>query len=655
MYQKLFPVSVILFTAALFAVILFGLPITLFAEGAAARNREIEKRAAEILPFMHKTAFCVGRPITDRNAWQTVPNADKIIKQAEETAAAAIPDIPESLYKEYYRIGNRHNYERVWFSKEGRINILVLGECIENKGRFIAPLEETIKSVCADTSWVLPAHDYNAAVYERKTERIDLFSAHTSAELGLAVYYLGEKLSPDVRKLILDNVQRRTFKAYEDDIKSNQKLKHGWVTGNNNWNAVCHCGVVTAAQCLIDDPQRRSWYIASAEKFMKPFFDGFTPDGYCSEGMGYWNYGFGNFILLTEVVRRATDGKVDFLTMPGASAAAAFPMKMEVAPGQFAAFADCSVNAQPAGQYIKYLSRRLHFGYKKYETLPPAGGSLLAAGVFCFENSPADKEPVLSNTAASGTLPIEELRSEFPDAGVLICRPKPGAKNQTAFVCKAGNNDEHHNHNDIGSFTVMFAGGTPVLDPGGEVYTSRTFSGKRYDSNLLNSFGHPVPVVNGQMQKAGRQYSGKIVTKTFSDAQDLCVMDISAAYGLKEIEKLKRTFRFTRTDSGQANSLTVTDEVKLTAAGTFETALISYDKYSVRESSTEMELTVGEGEKAVKITVSAVQSGKPLPLRFAVQTIEEDTFSGKKPVRLGFQIAEAVRNAKIVTVITPVR
>lgn len=30
-----------------------------------------------------------------------------------------------------------------------------------------------------------------------------------------------------------------------------------------------------------------------------------------------------------------------------------------------------------------------------------------------------------------------------------------------------------------------------LADPGSEVYTSRTFSDKRYESNVLNSFGHP--------------------------------------------------------------------------------------------------------------------------------------------------------------------
>ncbi|MDR3183322.1 MAG: hypothetical protein LBT89_10500, partial [Planctomycetaceae bacterium] len=132
----------------------------------------------------------------------------------------------------------------------------------------------------------------------------------------------------------------------------------------------------------------------------------------------------------------------------------------------------------------------------------------------------------------------------------------------------------------------------------------------------------------------------------------------------KEIEKLQRTFSFTRTDSGQANSLTITDEVKLTAGGAFETALISCSRYSVRESETDIALTVGEGEKAVKITVSATQSDKPLPLRFVTQKIEEDASSrfdtqtvtndasaGIKPVRLGFRIAEAVSDAKMTMVI----
>jgi len=32
-------------------------------------------------------------------------------------------------------------------------------------------------------------------------------------------------------------------------------------------------------------------FAAAAEKYVENFLAGFTPDGYCSEGLGYWNYG----------------------------------------------------------------------------------------------------------------------------------------------------------------------------------------------------------------------------------------------------------------------------------------------------------------------------------------------------------------------------
>ena len=41
------------------------------------------------------------------------------------------------------------------------------------------------------------------------------------------------------------------------------------------------------------------------------FIGGFTDDGYCSEGMGYWNYGFGHYIMMGLAVRAATKGKLD--------------------------------------------------------------------------------------------------------------------------------------------------------------------------------------------------------------------------------------------------------------------------------------------------------------------------------------------------------
>ncbi|MDR2438586.1 MAG: heparinase II/III-family protein [Planctomycetaceae bacterium] len=623
---------------------------------AAVRNQAIEKRAAEIVSFLPKKPFCVGKPITNRTDWETIPQGN-IIKDAENTLKTPIPELPESLYKEYYRNGNRTNYQNVRNRKYRRLTVFVLAECFENKGRFIVPLEATIRSICADPSWTLPAHDPNAEIYDGKTVHIDLVSADTSVELGLADSWLGDKLSPEIRILIRNNIEQRTFQPYEQAVKSGNNGRNWWITGTNNWNSVCHAGVVGAAQALIDDPVRRAWYIAAAEKFMEPFFNGFTPDGYCSEGMGYWNYGFGHFAELAEIVYQSANGHVDFLTMPKVRNCALFGFRMEVMPGLFAAFADCSITAKPDASLAKYLSRRFQFGFADYEKYQNRLGNLQTTGVYCFPNS-ATKTPEVSATA----VPLTELRTDFPDAGVMIFRPKLGETKQIAVACKGGHNAEHHNHNDVGSFTVMYEGTMPVLDPGGEVYTRRTFSNKRYDSKLLNSFGHPVPVINGQLQKTGRNAEGKIIAKTFSNKKDSCTINYASAYGLKEIKKLERTFEFTRAESDQPNSLTVTDVIELEPAGTFETALLTYESWEKQTNQSnqndpnnknKIDLLIGAKDKKIHVVVTATDDEKSLPLQLETLEIDEDAMARKKPIRLSFKIEQPVARAKIVTQIIP--
>ena len=101
------------------------------------------------------------------------------------------------------------------------------------------------------------------------------------------------------------------------------------------------------------------------------------------------------------------------------------------------------------------------------------------------------------------------MRSLFDAAGVAILRPGAPIKTPSfVLALKGGHNGELHNHNDVGSYTLALAptsGKNAEMkfvsrDPGGEVYTARTFSSRRYEGQLLNSFGHPVPRVAGTLQ-----------------------------------------------------------------------------------------------------------------------------------------------------------
>ena len=186
-----------------------------------------------------------------------------------------------------------------------------------------------------------------------------------------------------------------------------------------------------------------------------------------------------------------------------------------------------------------------------------------------------------------------EIRSFFEHGGVLNCRPAPGSACRMAVSLKGGYNAEPHNHNDKGTFVVAVGRESLILDPGGEVYTARTFSKDRYKSNLLNSFGHPVPVVAGKLQRPGKDAKAILVSHNFTDAADTLAMDLRSVYEVKELKTLTRTFVYTRTGEG---SLTVTDDFAFSTPQTFGSALITYGRWKKLSAR---ELLISAGREAV--------------------------------------------------------
>ena len=233
------------------------------------------------------------------------------------------------------------------------------------------------------------------------------------------------------------------------------------------------------------------------------------------------------------------------------------------------------------------------------------------------------------------------MRSWFADAGILICRPAPG-QSALGAALKGGHNDEHHNHNAVGSFVVALGRTTPILDPGAEVYTSRTFSSRRYDSKVLNSFGHPVPRVAGQLQATGRKAAARVVKTDFTDQTDTLVLDIRSAYPVKELQTLMRTFVFSRSGPG---SLTVTDEVRFAAPKAFETALITFEPWKQVAPN---RLVIGTAA-AVRVTIDA--GGQKVLV--SSEEIHEDLPGHRIPVRIGIALADPAVAGTIRLTITP--
>jgi len=601
-------------------------------------------RVEQLAKMLPAEPHGVGPTIDDRESWQAVaehPQFKDVVPQARQLMSRPIPELPDDLFLDYSRTGNRTRCQRVLGQRHGRVAELALAECLENRGRFLPAIEEAIREVCSEKTWVMPAHDGSLRNFKGTTHEIDLAVAGLSWNLATVDYWLGERLSGPVRKLIRDELERRTFTPFTSRVTEG-KPRLWWLTGTNNWNAVCLAGVTGSALAMIESPQRRAFFVASAEKYIQYFLSGFTPDGYCSEGVGYWNYGFGHYVMLAETVHQATGGKVDLLAPDRIRPIARFGRRMEVAADIYPAFADCSVGSRPDGQLMAFLSRRFELGLVDVERrglLLADGPSsrLFALGLFGFPNS------ATAIPAAADSTPPQPMRDWFADAQILVCRPADGKVDAMAVALKGGHNAEHHNHNDVGSYLVVFRGDAPLVDPGAETYTARTFSSRRYESGVLNSLGHPVPRVAGQLQRTGRTAAAKVLSTEFTDEADTVTVDLKAAYAVESLKKLNRTFVFSRKGQG---SLTVSDEVEFDTPERFGTALITFDKWKRLGPN---RLLVGSGRAAVEIEIDT--GGQSFEIE--AEQIQEDVRGGRLPTRLGIELTDPVDSTTITVTIVP--
>lgn len=596
-------------------------------------------RVREIAAMLPEKPRGVGRRITDRAAWDalaTHPAGRAVLHEAERLLTESLPETTDELYLDFSRTGNRTSWQNVNARRHRWLDEAALAECLENKGRFLRAFGEALASISRERTWVMPAHDPTLANFEGKTTGIDLWSAKLAWVLATADWLLGDRLEPATRQLIRQQVHRRVLDPFREMVEGREK-PNGWLTGHNNWNAVCLSGVTGAALALIDSREDRAFYVASAEKLSRHFLAGIPDDGYCTEGVGYWNYGFGHYIMLAETILQATGGRVDLLQGEHVRKIAMYGLEIEIVPGVCPSFSDCSVDARPGARLLEYIGRRWVAGLSPKAARSSTWGAepLFQAAMFAFPGDMAATRP--AGPAWKGPGP----RTWFDRSGVLIGRPGTHRDCRLAVAIKGGHNAEEHNHNDVGSYMVVVDGRAVLVDPGAEVYTARTFSARRYDSKVINSYGHPVPIVAGTLQRPGRDAAAKVLRTEFTDDTNTVVFDIRASYDVPSLARLERTFTYSRREGG---SLVITDDVEFRTPQKFGTALITFGKWSRTPGG----LRIEDGP-AVDVMITA-EGGVP---ELRDEAIHEDLIAKRTPTRIGIDLPAPVTRARLGTTIRP--
>jgi hypothetical protein len=602
-------------------------------------------RVEQIAAMMHADPFGFGPTIEERAAWEKLARSARLaaaIERAEKLASDPIPELPDELYLEFSRNGNRENYQSALGKRTSRIAPLVVAECVEGNGRFIAPIEALVGAICAQRSWVLPAHDPNLETFNGTRVTIDLGASHIAAELAQLRYMLGDRLSRRTRELLDENLRCRVIDPFVQTVRG-ERAAEWWFTGQSNWNAVCLANVACAALATIQSRDDRALVAAAAEKYSLNFLHGFTPDGYCSEGLAYWNYGFSHYARLCELLLGATNGKLNLYDRQRVREIALFPSRLEIINGIYPAYADCRVGTVPSAALVALLDRRVGLGDARGENkVSGLQGDLVAT--MMYATAEAGSEQAATTRDAS---PARPIRSYFEQAQVLACRPNPrdGGACRLAVSLKGGHNDEQHNHNDVGSYVVVAGSSALLLDPGPEIYTRRTFSKDRYQSRLINSFGHAVPLVAGTLQRTGREAHAEVVEGDFTDAADTFVLDIRSCYDVPALAKLRRSFAYNRSGEG---SLRVTDDAEFTSPQTFGTALVTLANWKQLSPT---EVLVFDQREGVRVQIDTGGAA------FSVDAdqIDEQVHTPTKPTRIGINLKQSATHATIAVTISPAR
>jgi hypothetical protein len=616
------------------AVYDFTKPVVLIEPLNMARVKEI----AAMLPEQPKG---FGETYHNRAAWERLRNTGKyntLLKAAEKLLQADFPAWSDSAYLAYFAKGTGTSVpgKKMLQARLAWLVQLTWAECLENKGRYVATLEKTIRELINQKSWVNPTHDYDKQNFEGRNYFVELSASSYGHNLAQALFLLDDKLSPAVKQEAMQALDKRMFAPVLRSIATNNK-DNWWLTFTNNFNAVCLSGVTGAALTVLPDRMERAKFVAIAERYSKNGIAGFLPDGYCTEGIGYYNYGFGHYIVLRENIWQATQGKLDLFNDPKINRIARFLPKMEVINNVYSTIGDCHLNTKADSAIVRYLSRNFGMQLSRYNQARFEGrtAEIIDAVMYVFPNS-ADHAATTVMTDDTGG-----LQSYFENAGILTVRPAAGSNCRMGVTMQGGNNAEHHNHNDVGSLTIVIGNEIMMGDPGSIPYTSKTFGPERYTYKTIASYGHPVPLVAGKEQRAGLEAAGTVKQHYFSKEKDSLVMDIAAAYEVPALQQLTRDFVYNRTGSG---SLEVRDHFAFKSPDHFETALITRVNWKqVAPGVIELQ---GKKEK-MRVVIST--GGHPFHI-----TSEVLTEGGTPYTRLGIVLDQPVAAGTVQLHFTPV-
>ena len=504
----------------------------------------------------------------DRAGWDKFLGENKaaLIARGEKLLNYPWKVVKATDYIEYERSGNRKIMEDPFGENNNAMADLMMAELAEGKGRFVDQLINGVFQSCEMTSWVLSAHlgaqQSKRSLPDYKEHVIDLTAGDLGSLLSWTYYFFHsefDKVNPVISERLRYELQERILDTYMEVDRfwwMAINLKPGGMV--NNWNPWCNFNVLQCFMLLENDKDVLANAVYRTMQSVDKFINYTHSDGACEEGPSYWGHAAGKMYDYLQILHDGTGGKISIFDQPMIKNMGEYIVRSYVGNGWVVNFADASAKGGGDAPII--------FRYGK------AVGSDLMMEYAAYLNSQSKDKSISFGRDMFRTLQSLYYSDEMNKVKSVYQSPSytwyPETefcymtnKNGLFFAAKGGYNNESHNHNDAGTFS-LYLNTTPVLiDAGVGTYTRQTFSDERYSIWTMQSNFHNLPMINGVPQKFGSEYKA---TKVKFDPKRMSYSaNIATAYPKEcEVKEWIRSYTLTNNELRIEDSFTLNKTLK---------------------------------------------------------------------------------------------
>lgn len=404
-----------------------------------------------------------------------------------------------------------------------RMGVLCMVFRLEKKPEILKRIDDELLAVCKFSDWN-PQHYLDVA--------------EMSFAVALAIDWTGEFLPKSTVLLAKKSLIEKGIKpSYNEGGE-----RMGWINGTNNWNSVCHGGMVAASLAIADvEPELAAKTIARALDKLPNSLKEYAPDGIYPEGPTYWGYGTSYAVIASNTLATALGSDFGISKSPGFMESADFNLYVTAPSGYFFNFADSGDKKDGDDSVLRaWFAAKTGDGLyfdKEFFEKPEEAGRFAGPGLVWLSQFSQRKVSELPlNWHGNGANPVAVFRSDIADPGHYF------------LAVKGGKAKISHGNMDAGTFVFELNGVRWVPDPGNQSYyplnrigfklSDHSQDGERWTLLTKKNQGHSTITVND----ARFLVNGKATFTGFKDSGTPEVtIDMTPLYG-NNLKSLTRRF-----------------------------------------------------------------------------------------------------------------